>query len=60
MRQLAVALIVLAAVVFLVGVYSTLFNTILFARGPSWFWKGAIAFLGFAIAVLQLHAAPKG
>jgi hypothetical protein len=59
MRQLAVALIVLAALVFLAGVYASVFNTVLFARGASWFWKGAIAFLAFAIAVLQLHAAPK-
>ena len=59
MRQLAVALIVLAALIFLAGTYTSLFNAVLFTRGASWFWKGAIGLLAFAIATLQLHTAPR-
>jgi hypothetical protein len=59
MRQLAVALIVLAALIFLAGAYASLFTTTAFGRGGITLWRGAIAFLAFAIAVLQLHAAPK-
>jgi hypothetical protein len=59
MRQLAFALIVLAALLFLAGAHASLFTTPVFGRGEITLGRGAIAFLAFAIAVLQLHAAPK-
>jgi hypothetical protein len=59
MRQLAIVLIVVAALVFLAGAYASFFTTPVFGRGGITLWRGAIAFLAFAIAVLQLHAAPK-
>jgi hypothetical protein len=59
MRQLAIVLIVVAALLFLIGLYCSFFATAVFGKIGVTHWRGAIAFLAFAIAVLQLHAAPK-
>jgi hypothetical protein len=59
MRQLAIVLIVVAAIVFLAALYASFFAASVFGKGGTTLWRGVIAFLAFAIAVLQLHAAPK-
>jgi hypothetical protein len=59
MRQLAIVLIVVAALVFLAGVYTSVFATTVFGKVGVTLWRGAIAALLFAIAVLQLHTTPK-
>jgi hypothetical protein len=58
MRQLALVLIVVAALCFLVGIYASLAGPVLGKPGTT-LWRGAIAFAAFAIALLQLQIAPK-
>jgi multisubunit Na+/H+ antiporter MnhC subunit len=59
MRQLAIVLIVVAALCFLVGIYASLTGNVVIGKPGTTFWRGAIAMLLFTIAVLQLHTAPK-
>jgi hypothetical protein len=59
MRQLAIVLIVVAALIFLAGVYTSVFTATVFGKVGVTLWRGAVAFVLFAIAVLQLHTAPK-
>lgn len=59
MRQLAIVLIVVAALCFLVGIYASLTGAFVIGKPGTTLWRGAIAALLFAIAILQLNAAPK-
>lgn len=51
MRKVVVALIVLAALAFLVGTYAAFAHTYVLAKAPVTFWRGAVGFLLFAIAL---------
>ena len=59
MRRLAMVLILVAALLFLIGLYISFTAGAVFGKVGVTFWRGAIAFLLFAIAALQLHAASK-
>ena len=59
MRQVAIVLIVVAALCFLVGIYASFTGAVVIGKPGITFWRGAIALAVFAIAALQLHAAPK-
>jgi hypothetical protein len=59
MRQLAIGLIVVAALCFLVGIYASLTGNVVIGKPGTTFWRGAIALVIFAIAFLQLQVAPK-
>jgi hypothetical protein len=52
-------LIVVAALIFLAGLYTSFFTATVFGKVGVTLWRGAVAFVLFAIAVLQLHTAPK-
>jgi hypothetical protein len=55
MRRLAVALIVVAALAFLVALVLSLFHLTLMGKPGTTVWRGVIALLFFAISVLQLQ-----
>jgi hypothetical protein len=59
MRQFAIALIVIAALSFIVGIYASLAGALVFGKPGMTLWRGAIAVLLFAIAILQLRLASK-
>lgn len=52
MRTLVVVLIVLAAVAFLVGTYCVFGSTLVIGKPPATYWRGAVGFLLFAIALM--------
>lgn len=54
MRQLAVALVLLAALAFVVGTYSAFSGSLVLAKQPVTYWRGAIGFLLFAVTLLLL------
>jgi len=59
MRQVAIVLIVVAALCFLVGIYASFTWTPVIGKPGLTFWRGAVALALLAIAALQLHAASK-
>jgi len=59
MRQLAVALVALAAIAFVVGAYSAFSGALVVGHAPVTYWRGAMGFLLFAITLLLLARAPK-
>ena len=59
MRQVAIVLIVVAALIFLAGDVHIGVHRNVFGKVGVTLWRGAVAFVLFAIAALQLHAAPK-
>jgi len=59
MRQAAIVLIIVAALCFLVGIYASFAGAVVIGKPGTTFWRGAVALAVFAIAALQLHAAPK-
>lgn len=54
MRTLAIVLTVLAAVAFVVGAYAAFGNVAVAGKLPVTYWRGAVGFLLFAIAVMVL------
>lgn len=51
MRNLILALILLAALAFVVGTVAAFGQTTVLAKPPVTFWRGAVGFLLFAIAL---------
>ncbi|MFN3413187.1 MAG: hypothetical protein ACK42L_03905 [Thermoanaerobaculum sp.] len=51
MRNVILALIVLAALAFVVGTIAAFGQTTFLAKPPVTFWRGAVGFLLFAIAL---------
>jgi hypothetical protein len=52
MNQLILVLIVLAAVLFVVGVYSRLLKYQIMGHEPTIWWRGSVGLLGFSIALI--------
>jgi hypothetical protein len=59
MRQVAIVLVVVAALCFLVGIYASFTGALVIGKPGMTFWRGAVALAIFAIASLQLNAATK-
>lgn len=59
MRQTALALVVLAAVAFAVGAYSAFSGALVLGHAPVTYWRGAVGFLLFAMALLLLVRTPR-
>jgi len=52
MNQLILVLIGLAAVLFVVGVYSRLLKYQIMGHEPTIWWRGSVGLLGFSIALI--------
>jgi hypothetical protein len=52
MNQLIVILIILAAVLFVVGVFSRGFKYQIMGHEPTIWWRGSVGLLGFSIALM--------
>lgn len=59
MRNVILALIVLAALAFLVGALASFSHAVILGKPPVTFWRGAVGLLLFAIA-LELFPKTKG
>ncbi len=55
MRNVAVALLALAVLAFVVGTYSAFSGSLVLAKAPVTYWRGAIGFLLFAVTLLLLE-----
>jgi hypothetical protein len=61
MNQLILVLIVLAAVLFVVDVFSRVFKYQIMGHEPTIWWRGSVGLLGFSIALILwriLHLMP--
>ena len=61
MSQLILVLIILAAVLFVVGVLSRVFKYQIMGHEPTIWWRGSVGLLGFSIALILwqiLHLMP--
>jgi hypothetical protein len=61
MNQVIQLLIILAAVLFVVGVYSRVFKYQIMGHEPTIWWRGSVGLLGFSIALILwriLHLMP--
>lgn len=55
MRNVALALLALAVLAFVVGTYSAFSGSLVLAKQPVTYWRGAIGFLLFAVTLLLLE-----
>jgi hypothetical protein len=54
MRQVVIALVLLAALAFAVGTFSAFSGVLVIGKAPVTYWRGAVGFLLFAITILLL------
>jgi hypothetical protein len=59
LRSLISVLIAFAAIAFLTGIYACFVNARVLGYAPETYWRGAMGFLVFAIAFLQVQIRDK-